>query len=262
VTVSVPAIIDEGTFQRAQELLAVGRQQSKRNQVHPYLLARRLKCSCGRTIQVDCHRSTSGRLHLYYFCPTSKTRDPNPNCGLGMFDADMVDFEAWSLLSEIVLDYRTVRTKLEQSQADLERLNADLRGRLQRVEAQIAKAQNKIRLLLDLATENYTEEAEEEARAEIRGLYRQQSQETQKQLGDLQRERDRLKAQLKPVTISDEYPESWADLHNQWRGKLEIATPAQRRELVEDRKMLGSLAVENGVKVAYFNRVIRSFPET
>ncbi|MDQ3692615.1 MAG: recombinase family protein [Chloroflexota bacterium] len=77
LTVTVPVIVDEATWERAQEQLSRNKQQARRNAKREYLLSGRVFCSCGRRF--------TGRYknHLdraYYRCPTSETEPWRAAC--------------------------------------------------------------------------------------------------------------------------------------------------------------------------------------
>jgi hypothetical protein len=68
-----------------------------------------------------------------------------------------------------------------------------------------------------------------------------------------------MAAQLVQRSISDEYIADWERLRDEYGDKLDDAGPEQRRALVEDRGLTGTLAVEDNVKVVYFHLYEHTF---
>lgn len=72
----IPTIIaDDGTFERAQELLTHNKDHSSKNRKHPYLLTGKIYCGCGHK------RIGDGRQigHCYYRCAQRLYKHPKPS---------------------------------------------------------------------------------------------------------------------------------------------------------------------------------------
>lgn len=252
VIVQIPPIVSQELWQAVQDRLAQGRQQSIRNAKYPYLLSRRLVCGrCGRTIQ------TNARPHLhyttlYYRCASTTSRDAHPSCKSPYFNADKVDRAGWDLLSGLVREPGTLKARLMQSRAESEARNSELRASLQRLDNQIAKQRNRLEGLIDLAADAYVD-ATPEHRAILRETFRQRTAAVEATLSELAEERKKVVGQLEPREISEDYIAGWERLRDEIGDKLDAATPAQRRELVEDRNLRGTLTVEDGKRVVYFD---------
>ncbi len=99
IWVDVPAIVEASLFDAAQQTIVKGRNWDKEQGKHPYLLSRRIKCTCGygvygKRLQ---NRMPNGERYAYYECNGASTRNTINKCSLPMFRADKVDSLVWDL---------------------------------------------------------------------------------------------------------------------------------------------------------------------
>ncbi len=102
--ISVPTIIDEDTFIRAQQQLKTNSQFCMRNKVHEYLLSTLVKCTCGNT------RAGEGvKSHLYYRCTDRVNRFPLPKeCFVPGVSATILDTKVWSEIYNLLTDPKQI----------------------------------------------------------------------------------------------------------------------------------------------------------
>jgi site-specific DNA recombinase len=157
LSLTVPAIVDEATWERAQERLSRNKQQAKRNSKREYLLRGLVFCPCGRR--------WTGRYknHLeraYYRCPTTEGEPWRKDC-TARFGIEQTKLERGVLdaVKAFLLDPDVRKAALdaerERATTEREQLADDLATidkRLSRVEHQLGK------LLDDLLLEDFPEE--------------------------------------------------------------------------------------------------------
>ncbi len=105
IPIVVPSIIDSSTFHRAQELLKVNGSCLGSTAKNFYLLSGKLRCG-------TCKSTYSGeRSHgkLFYRCNNRHKTFPLPvACSQKMISAPKLEADVWSLLSEKILDAKTI----------------------------------------------------------------------------------------------------------------------------------------------------------
>lgn len=123
ILISVPAIIDEATWERAVQRLATGRQRAKGRRIHEYLLARRIRCACGYAVSGRSSGRIGERLRLWYVCNGRVTRLTARPCSfpLPWLLASRIDSAVWTWIVAHVSDpaelerWFTTRTEAQQS---------------------------------------------------------------------------------------------------------------------------------------------------
>lgn len=107
---SVPSIIDEKTYIRAQQQLKINSQFSMRNKVHEYLLSTLVRCTCGNT------RAGEGvNGHLYYRCTDRVNRFPLPKeCFAAGVNATILDSKTWNEIYKMVTSPEKIEKQYER----------------------------------------------------------------------------------------------------------------------------------------------------
>jgi len=102
--ISVPPIIDEDIFIRAQQQLKTNSQFCMRNKVHEYLLSTLVRCTCGNT------RAGEGiKNHLYYRCTDRVNRFPLPKeCFMPGVSATILDTKVWNEIYNLLTDPKQI----------------------------------------------------------------------------------------------------------------------------------------------------------
>lgn len=115
IEISVPPLVDEATWQAAQERLEMNARFARRNSRRTYLLRGLLVCgTCGHTLQ---GRTQHGIV--YYSCPYGGARCPpgvpRHTCSVR---GDVVEPPIWQALAELLRDPQRIRTAWEALQAE------------------------------------------------------------------------------------------------------------------------------------------------
>lgn len=108
--IKVPAIIDNNTFNKAQQQLKTNSQFCMRNRVHEYLLSTLVKCSCGNT------RAGEGvKSHLYYRCTDRVNRFPLPKeCFKSGVNATILDMKVWKEIYNLITNPKLIEKQYDR----------------------------------------------------------------------------------------------------------------------------------------------------
>lgn len=154
IGVSVPAIVDEDIWRRANERLERNRLEALRNAKRFYPLRTRIRCGvCGAAMAGCSPRPRKdGRKYYYYRC--SSTSEPrNPLCTQKRFyNAERLETAVWQWVVEHVLDEARLTEAIEQANAR----DAESRGEREREHTawkrQVAEAESRIERLINAYT--------------------------------------------------------------------------------------------------------------
>lgn len=108
--VKVPAIIEEGLFNKVQTQLSLNVKYSKRNTKHEYLFSGLMYCTCG-------HKRTSegARGHYYYRCTERLHTFPEPaTCKERSINVSIMDSVAWNKLVILLTEPNLIEQQLER----------------------------------------------------------------------------------------------------------------------------------------------------
>jgi site-specific DNA recombinase len=109
--IPIPPIIDRELFDRAQEQLTANRLLSQRNKKNEYLLAGKIRCTCGRA------RAGEGPQqgkHLYYRCSDRVLCHPLPRtCHEGGINARIADKVVWDGLTSLMTSPEQLLIQIE-----------------------------------------------------------------------------------------------------------------------------------------------------
>ncbi|UPT96013.1 recombinase family protein [Bradyrhizobium barranii subsp. apii] len=137
VTINVPAIIDRQLYDRTRAQLDANYALSKRNKKNEYLLAGKIRCTCGRGRSGE---GPQGGKHLYYRCIDRVLTFPlPPTCTEKGINARVADRLVWEtivrlmnseeLLSEQVRRWFGAReAKINSSRADIAAMGREMDG--------------------------------------------------------------------------------------------------------------------------------------
>jgi site-specific DNA recombinase len=220
VAAPVPAIVDEATWQRAQERLQENQERARRNTRRQYLLRGLLVCP------PPCNHRWHGRLvaavqAVYYQCGSSGTHlhDRCPN--RFTLRADVVEPAVWHYVTAELLDpdrleaevRRQQRAAAQEAQATAERLAA--------TEAAIAEVDRKLSALLAKELDGYPGEVIARHRRDLLA-----------QRQELLAERDRHAARVAAETISEDTVTTVRQLAQAVQDALPHLTFAERQQLL------------------------------
>jgi site-specific DNA recombinase len=251
-TVDVPAIVDPEVFALAQERLAIGREQSFRNQTHQYLMSRRLKCKfCDYTIQTHPHSKDRSITGYYYRCPSWRIQKAKPKCALPGFRVDAVDAAVWDWVRNLILHPESLRVMLEESQKELQEHTQDLKYRLTRADDRLQEAEKRLAIVLREYIDIEARADASPAAATIRDVYRQAKEQSEQLFTELTEECEKLRNQLSVSTIDDTFIDDLTTFAEVVREDIDNLPYSGQRELIEQMGVFGELAWEDKQRVLY-----------
>lgn len=235
LTIAVPAIIDESTWQIAQQRLRTNLQNAQRNRKRFYLFSCMATCAqCGRrvigcgyhnTLAYRCHNGA----HIMVKCP------------MPIFREAELDAAVWSWIQGLVQNPSAITASLQERQALADEVNARLYDRIATIGTLIEETQAEQSRLLSL----YTKGRLDEDRWYI------EDQACQQRITDQEQQRALLQTQLQAVTYSPAYLDDVAASCARIRIGMEHFTPQEKRATYELLGVSLVFAVEDGMKVAY-----------
>jgi site-specific DNA recombinase len=186
IPISVPAIIDRETYERAQEQLRRNQRNSPRNTRYRYLLRRLVKCGCGLAMNTIMQQ----QKYPYYYCQKGRsTLDSGraEKCTARRVRADRLDGVVWNHIVELLQSPNLIAEQFHvQSQGlsaqgslgqQIERLQGLIRQQHRQIDRLIDAYQTEIILLDELSTRRRRAEQKVQAwERQIQDLRRQQQQ--------------------------------------------------------------------------------------
>jgi site-specific DNA recombinase len=220
ILVTVPAIIDADTWERAQTCLTENKARAARNAKRDYLLRGMLVCSCGRRC--------AGRYknHLdrgYYRCPGSYTEGWYSKCAARFsIRQDLLEPRVWERVTDYLLNPDTLRAEV-QRQREAEASAAGRRAsQLQAIEASIDDVDRKLETLLVQVLDGFPQ-----------AIIDRQKNALLAKREDLEAQRRRIEAERDQHEITDDTVAELEELAATVRTALPSLTPAERRRLLE-----------------------------
>ena len=163
------AIVSEGEFAEVQDRMTLNRQLSKRNRVHDYLLAGRIRCTCGRAM--------SGRIrqtkYSYYACSNMFLPKVARACHEPSVRSDVLDAQVWDWVMLFLSDEAQLLAGIERMTQRQQDDHAPMKQRLDEIAGHIERTERKLRRLvaaLGDADDNETEAIRDESKQTSRGL--------------------------------------------------------------------------------------------
>jgi len=146
VVIPVPVIISPDDFEKVQKKLKENSKKKGASPKYNYLLSRRLKCVCGRSMVAD--QRNNGK-NLYYRCPCGVMDVVTVKCDKSYFRADLVDAIAWNWLKELAQDKKKLQLKINDYVKAIEKAIEPLQVRKERQQTLKDKATRDQQKLLD-----------------------------------------------------------------------------------------------------------------
>jgi len=192
----VPAIIDQPTFDRVQEIKREMAKSSLKPTRH-YLCQGLIKCiRCGYRyigkMRSKSHREESPQgSHFYYLCPkkASRRRPNEPYCRSREISARELDEEVWRYVSSLIKDKKKVRRAIKSLKEERENKREFNQKIYDGLITEKAKIKQKISKLLD-------EFAEDKL---LKENLKEKVEELTSQQGDLERQIEEVKKELARV---------------------------------------------------------------
>jgi site-specific DNA recombinase len=142
IRVSVPAIVDAGLWQLANDMLAKNKAMARRNAKEPYLLTGLIRCAtCGYSYVGITKRYNSGNVRVFrsYRCDNCKSRPRYlriaPPCRQGSISTLTLDQAVWGVVCTAPLEPQVLISALEADM--LGEQNVELDHQIAYVEGEI-----------------------------------------------------------------------------------------------------------------------------
>jgi site-specific DNA recombinase len=139
VPVEVPSIVNEDTWNEAQEIMKQARRKWRGYSKAGYLLSSMVTCGlCGNTIHGNLIKQQSGKKYRYYVCTARSPGIPGrEKCELGFLRAEEIENTVWEHILRWINNPEELQKELENGRPDdmearereLEETRADI-GRL------------------------------------------------------------------------------------------------------------------------------------
>jgi site-specific DNA recombinase len=253
LAVGVPPLVSREVWEAAQTRLATNKKDSMRNLKRSYLLSKRVTCGeCGlKMAGTPIHTNRDdGRhyLYLYYRCPATRGKSYANECHLPLFSATEVDAVVWQWVKSFLTDPKALNCGLDEYRAARERENAPLRERLQVVSDLLDQNREQLARLLDLyLSGEFTKELLTDRKVRLETT-----------IGALERERAGLTEVLEARTPTPAQIQAVQNFAARAAKGLVRAEDdiSERRALIQDLDVQATLAVEDGQKVVYAQRLL------
>jgi site-specific DNA recombinase len=159
IEIDVPAIVEEKTFEWAQQRLAENAQRCKRRTPGPSLLQSLLVCDeCGYAMYRKSTRTSAGNKIYYYRCTGSDNFrfEEGKLCERKPIRVDMLDEMVWEHLIELLQTPKLVEEEIERRK-QASRESKRNKRRQQELIVEVKQAENQINKLLDAYQEDLLE---------------------------------------------------------------------------------------------------------
>lgn len=241
--ISVPPIVERDVWEQAQHLLDEGRRLYRRPAKYEYLMARHVKCTCGRGM--------SGRpskdndiVYLSYGCNAAE-RSRRTECPSPRFKTSTVDTVIWEWVVQLLKDPQALVEGYREAQQTLSTEHQAIQEQVALVDKQIGKQEVRLSGLID--------ELAEATSPRIKAMIREKCQDVEAVLSSLATEREALTTRLVVATITDEHIQSIEEFAADVRDEIDTADFALKRQIIEALNLHCTLALEDGVKVIYLH---------
>ena len=149
IEIPVPAIVDEPTFARAQELLHENKVHARRRTIEPSLVQGLVSCrKCGYSFSRISTRSTARRIQYYRCIGSDRWRHlAGPRCDARPVREDLLDEVVWTEVLRLLEEPALIQQELDRRLAAAQAADPK-RTRTQAVERDLARVGKTIERLL------------------------------------------------------------------------------------------------------------------
>ena len=155
IEIPVPAIVDEESFELAQEQLEKNKRYSRRRTIEPTLLQSLLVCrECGYALYRSSTRTSKRKLYYYRCTGSDNYRHPNGRvCSNRPVRQDHLDEVVWKQVVELLQDPNLIRQEIRRRIEQIQ--NSDpTKRRQEALRRELARACKGMRKLLDAYQED------------------------------------------------------------------------------------------------------------
>lgn len=231
------ALIDEETFEEAQERMAQSRARAVTKRKYEYLLAGYVRCSCGMGMS---GKPMQRGKYLYYCCNSKTNKRHADSCDERMININDADPLVWDWLKSKVMEPeeldRTLRAMMAQRESDLQ----ETRDELAIVDGLIADVEGSMRNLAGALAKATDEIAVDALQSEMRMAEKKRSSLTVRQ--------NSLKAQIEQGQLTEADIARVGELAEEIRRKMDNPPMERRRELLHALGVQVELRWKDGVR--------------
>jgi site-specific DNA recombinase len=251
IHVSVPAIVDEETWQLVQERREYNKKEAAAHKKSAYLLSGRMRCGrCGTSFNGEANNANGYR---YYRCLAVHKDDVSHHCKMPSFRVDAVDPVVWDWIASLLTDPQILEEGLNSRLTINENESAPIRERLAIAEDMLKDYQDQLARLLDLYV----------AGDFPKDVLVDRKNRLEESIKALEKERANIVSMLEQRTLTPKQIKSiYRFAERIGKGLSHAQTdPAYKREIIEALDVRAIFAVENGQKVIYVQCVLEDEPE-
>ena len=248
IEVDVPTIIDEATWETAQQRREKNKRRSKRNRKHDYLMAGRLVCgACGRNLignpSYGYHKGKRYGPVLYYKCQADARFYPCDQTE--SFRAEYIDAGAWEWVRSFLINPKRLEQSLRDFKEQKDALAQPLRDRMTLTDELIQEKQSRLDRLLGLYLDGTFEREE---LSEHKSRY--------------ERERDALlerRAQIEAQLHQQEFDEARLQSIVKYARRVALGVQEadqdfeRRRQVIEELDVTGEARIVDGEKQVWLH---------
>ena len=149
IEIPVPALIDEPTFARAQELLEENKVRARRRTIEPSLVQGLVSCrKCGYALSRTSTRSSARKIHYYRCIGSDGWRHlAGPRCDNRPVRQDLLDQVVWTEVMRLLEDPTLIQQELDRRLAAAQAADP-MKTRTQAVERDLVRVGKTIERLL------------------------------------------------------------------------------------------------------------------
>ena len=248
ISVSVPAIVEDETWQLVRERRELNRKQAVLHRKNPYLLSGRMKCGhCGASFNGE---ATNSRGLKYYRCLAIHKNAVAHKCSIPSFRVDMVDAVIWNWVIQLLTNPEALEEGINFRLTQNERESAPLRERLAIAVEMLEDNNNQLARLVDLYIAGDFE----------KDVLADRKKRLEESIKALEREKASILAVLERTTLTPKQIKSIYEFAERIGKGLKSAqaNPKYQRQIIEALDVRVIFAIENGEKVLYAQCVLDS----
>jgi len=236
------AIIDVDTYDRIKAVLADNRARASRNRRREYLLAGHIRCECHKSM-IGLARVVGEKTYLYYRCAQWTAREFDRTCANRLaIRTEVVDGLAWSYVLACAQPEQLAAWRAELQASGTAAALAPWRARLAEIDRDIDQARRRIARVMAQFGDDRRPAVSEQRDViidEANALIERRTAERVQVAREAEDEAGRTARQDEALTVVARL-----------RRKLEHATPAQRRQVVQVIDLRVTVrAVEDGREI-------------
>lgn len=240
IYVPVPAIIDESTYQAAQERLKVNKEQAlaQWKRKYTYLFSGMITCAACKSAY--CGNPGSEKRWFRYYC-MGKRKRPTAKCTSPLVMEHILDEAIWPWIEEVVTNPDQVLETLQQRQQTINEQNAHVQSMIAMTDKLIIEKRAERERVMALYKKGKLDEER----------WEQEDAQCAQELVGYEKERVALEARLVQSEYTPDYIADVQEVCARIAKGLANFTREERRAAYELLRLRIQIAVEDGEKVAY-----------